>query len=989
MSQEQPLYSEAYSKTLALAARYASGAGDNVLRLKHLLAAFLDTDGDVFREILGVKRLIRPENLSFEARDGEGETLISSQVNRILSLHGGRLDEAADSLGPVVELGLPHLAVAMLIKPRGPVLELLQLNAVVPNNAAFVEDVIARAQKVADADFNKACAKSRANRMKSLKQIKADISKLCHGQEKAVEAFIAHVASAMTMPPSERGFRPISTAFLGGPGTGKSMMATAFRDAWARAFNGGKPDIIDMSRYSVEQLITEICGRDPCWKDGGTEGDVTSEAARFPRGVLVFDNIDKAHPGALVPIANMLTTGKLVDEFTGKEVSFAGNVVILITNQGASYIESGKFAHLCARNGETIPREKLVEGVTAGFEAEMPEKAGILAEILKKVDVPILFKRHGVRSMRAIIGDAVAHALGKAKSIFEAEIRADSERLVDFFIETLQNLDSAHGIASAVESVVITRLERELLNAADHAIAEGSRVSIVSIFVDDLPKLDMPVDAGAEDPLAALERRTHARIRQARQLEYDIKVTFADGETKLHITNLRHTVMPSIEDAGWFSVCPPNTKPEDLVGLETAWARVRKFLASTSDSKAEGFKPDHILLYGPPGTGKTAFAKAIAHTLNRSFICVNAAKFTTSRNDNRAVGWMENLFATAERTESIVFIDECDAIGSRDNSNASQAPVINTLLTLLDGFEDSNVLVIGATNRPEMLDSALTRPGRLHTRIKVDVLRKAEDRAKLVDIFCRKANRDDLPEKLKNLIVRATDGLAPASILSILREMFDIAGAKTPTRHMFAQARNMEFAGEETQRPQLTDAERLHVAIHEAGHALVATLRGHDWLQVTINGVADNLGFLERLRDGCLGNSMEKLKELIDISLAGHAAERLLGTVKEGSESDFLTATQDALRIVRGGFCEDGELAMAPESADGGQDWERNRPKANAILTERMKIVASLLAKHKTVLSAVAEALVQNGTLFQEDVVAALRRKQNLVDKKKGVRNNE
>ena len=88
MSQEQPLYSEAYSQTLALATRYASGADDNVLRLKHLLAAFLDTDGNVFREILGVKHLIRPENLSFEPKKPETRTSTS---------RGGDADQASRS----------------------------------------------------------------------------------------------------------------------------------------------------------------------------------------------------------------------------------------------------------------------------------------------------------------------------------------------------------------------------------------------------------------------------------------------------------------------------------------------------------------------------------------------------------------------------------------------------------------------------------------------------------------------------------------------------------------------------------------------------------------------------------------------------------------------------------------------------------------------------------------------------------------------------
>ena len=979
MHEKQPSFSEPYSKTLVLAMRYASGTGDKVVRLKHLLAAFLDTDGGVFRDILGVKHLIRPENLSFEPENPDGEILLSSQVNRILSLHGGRMEKVLDSLGPVIELGLPHLAAAILTKPRGPVLELLHLNAIDPDRTSYIDGVMARAQEIADMEFAESCAKERAGRMKSLRQIKMDLNKICHGQEKAIEALVAHVAATTSVPPSKRGFRPISAVFLGGPGTGKSLAATAFRDAWAHAFESGKPEIIDMGRYSVEQLVTGLCGRDPAWKDGGEEGAVTGQAARFPRGVIILENIDKAHSGALVPIAKMLSTGKLLDEFTGEEVSFAENIVILTASQGANYIESGKFARLCSRNGGTIPREKLIEGITAGLETKMPGKAGIISEILKKADLPILFKKHDVRSMYAIIGDAVDRTLAQAESIFRAEIAADREKLAAFFIETLQNLDSAHGIAPAVESAIIARLESELLNAPDHMDIDGSRISIA---VDDLPAIDMPGGAGTDDAIAALERRTHSRIRQAKQLEYGIETTFSGEETVLHITNLRHTVMPSIEDAGWFSVCPSDTRPEDLVGLETAWARVRNFLANSRDRKTEGFNPDHILLYGPPGTGKTAFAKAIARTLDRSFICVNGAKFTASSNDNRAVGRIEDLFAAAERTQSVIFIDECDAIGSRNGSNASQAPVVNTLLTLLDGFEDSNVLVIGATNRPEMLDSALTRPGRLHTRIKVDVLRKAEDRARLIDIFCRKADRSDLPENLKALVVQSTEGWAPASILSVLREMFDLAGDGIPTRRMFAQARNTEFAGDETQRAQLTAGEKLHVAIHEAGHALVATLHGHDWFQVSVGGIAGCLGFLESMDDGHTGKSMERLNERIDVALAGNAAERILDTVTEGSESDFLAATADAVRIVRGGFCEGGDLAIAPDPADRSRDWERYRPKANAILAERMKSVLSLLAKHKTALKAVAEGLVRNGTLFREDVAAVLCRERNRTAKK-------
>ena len=956
---------------MEFAKRYASSAEDHVLRLKHLLAALLDVDATILRKLLARDNLVRPENLDFEQVTPPEEIVISSQVNRILSLHGGRMENVAKALGAGTEIGLPHLAAAMVVKPRGIVLEMLQLNTFAANDSAYTDAVMARAQNLADEERRIALEAARAERMASLRKIKHELAASCHGQRDAVNALIAHVATATGETPSERAFRPITLAFIGGPGTGKTMMATKFRDGWAHLFKTGKPAVLDMSRFAVEQLITDICGRDPCWKDGGKPGALTRLAAENPRGVIIIENIDKAHPGALVPICNMLTDGKLTDEFTGEEVSFAENIVILATNQGTSYIDSGKFAHLCSSNGGTIPRDKLVEGVIAALEEDAPSKAGVLGEILSKVDVPIPFKRHDAISMAEIVSDAIDRTLQRMNKIFDADISADRESLVKFFLETLEKLDSAHGVGQNVENVLLTHLEDEILNSGDSPAFKRSKISIT---VDPLPEIDITSGPTSGDERTMLAARTRSRIRQAKHLDYDVNVSSAGDETTIHITNLRHTVMPSIEDAGWFSVCPPDVHPEDLVGLETAWTRVRNFIAHTETSGSGAIKPNHILLWGPPGTGKTAFAKAIARSLDRSFICVNAARFTTSANDNRAVAWIQELFATAERTESIIFIDECDAIGSRDKSLPTQAPVINTLLTLLDGFEENHVMVIGATNRPEMLDSALTRPGRLHTRIKVDVLRKSTDRSKLIDIFCRKSSRS-LPSNMKELVVSATDGWAPANILSVLRETFAIAGESEPTPRAFAQARNLEFAGDETQRPQLTDEEKLHVATHEAGHALAATLHGHRWLQVTITGCDNSLGFLEHLKEGSVGWSMKTLQEKIDVALAGNAAERILGTVSEGSESDFSTATEYARRIVRGGFCDGDELAVTPGFAEGEHGWERIRPRVNAILKERMDAVMELLTDNKNVLKYIAEELVRRGTLFPEDVSSAIRLK--------------
>ena len=966
----QPKYALKFKKVLDLAKSYGAGAEDHVVRLKHLLAAFLEIATPVWQELLDVERLLVPEKLRFEPGFTSNDRIfLSSQMNRILSLHGGRMDEVSRALGRISRVGLTELAAAMIIKPRGPVLDLLQMNGIDVSDAKFMDMFMDRVRKRVLAEDQAELEALRGKRLSSLREIRQKLLMRCHGQDNAVNTLIAQLATTIGQSALEREFRPASYALLGGSGTGKSLLATTLRDIWAMHFGTEKSPVLDMSRFSIEQLGQDMRGQDCSWKGGGKEGELTRLAAQNPYGVLIIDNIDKAHPDALVPIATMLVDGKLKDEFTGEDVSFANNIILLLTNRGTSYLESGKFARLCARCGGTVPREKVIEGVTAALAEEEPKKAGVIGEVLAKTGCPILFRRHDVRSQHKIVGDAIDRTVQQLGSVFRAKVGYDREALIGFFLETRQNLDSAHGVAQSVEDILMTRIERELMERPDVTDFTCPKISIV---VDKLPDIEVPEGAAEGDPLLSLERRTQRRIRQAKRLDYDVNVAFTSGETTVRLTNLRHAILPSIEDADFFTVTPPDVKPSDLVGLEAAWSKVSKFIAYLDGKSVDGMKPNHVLLWGPPGTGKTAFAKAVASTLDRSIICVNASKFTTSANDTRAVRWLQELFATAERTNSIIFLDECDAIGSRDNALPTQAPVINTLLTLLDGFEDNGVLVIGATNRPEMLDSALTRPGRLHTRIKVDVLRKSADRGKLVDIFCRKVKRT-IPATLKNFIVEATDSWAPANILNVLRETYDLAGNGTPTRKHFVQARNLEFAGEETQRAQLTADEKRQVAVHEAGHALVAALHGHKFIQVTINGCGGNLGFLERMSESALGASERRLKENIDVALAGNAAERILSMVAEGSESDFEHATDCARRLLSGGIQGDGELAVTPDFAVGEHEWQSLRPKVNKILRARMTKTIALLTEHKAELEKVSDNLLRKGTLFADEVAAILR----------------
>ena len=188
------------------------------------------------------------------------------------------------------------------------------------------------------------------------------------------------------------------------------------------------------------------------------------------------------------------------------------------------------------------------------------------------------------------------------------------------------------------------------------------------------------------------------------------------------------------------------------------------------------------------------------------------------------------------------------------------------------------------------------------------------------------------------------------------------------TRSDFIAARNVEHGGEETQRCELSDDERYAVAVHEAGHALMSSLHRHKWIQVTVNGTLGNLGFLERTAEGALGWSERKLRESIDVALAGRVAETLLAVPTEGAASDFRKATNYATRLVCGGFGNSDELAVTPESAAGPREWERLRPKINALLTARRSHVTRLFKTKKGVLKKIADELVAKRVLFAEDV---------------------
>ena len=314
--------------------------------------------------------------------------------------------------------------------------------------------------------------------------------------------------------------------------------------------------------------------------------------------------------------------------------------------------------------------------------------------------------------------------------------------------------------------------------------------------------------------------------------------------------------------------------------------------------------PGGVLLYGPPGTGKTLIAKALAGQCNATFIYASGSEFI-EKFVGIGASRIRTLFEKARRkTPAIIFIDELDAIGvsrSTDN-NSERDQTLNQFLIELDGFADnSGVVVMAATNRMDMLDSALLRPGRFDRHIFVgnpsSLTRKA--------IISHHIKNKPISKSFKiEKVVDKTNGLSGAHLANIVNESALMAirkGKKTIGNEEFDKAIIKTMAGLKNKNMVLSNKEKRIVSFHEAGHALVSfMLSGVLPDKVTIVPYGVSLGFvLSSTNEDKFILTKKELKEKICILLAGRASEEIIfGEISTGAQNDIVKANELANSMV-------------------------------------------------------------------------------------------
>lgn len=432
---------------------------------------------------------------------------------------------------------------------------------------------------------------------------------------------------------------------------------------------------------------------------------------------------------------------------------------------------------------------------------------------------------------------------------------------------------------------------------------------------------------------------------------------------------------------------------KDVAGLEGAKEEVQEVVDFLKNSekytKLGGKIPKGVLLVGPPGTGKTLLAKAVAGEAKVPFFSLSGSDFVEMFVGVGA-SRVRDLFAQAKaKSPAIIFIDEIDAIGRArgrgglQGGNDERENTLNQLLTEMDGFgTDTNVIVMAATNRADILDKALMRAGRFDRSIYVD-LPEMHERREIFDVHLAKIKL--APDIDRDFLAKQTPGFSGADIANVCNEAALIAARNNHefvTKQDFLDAVDRIIGGLEKKNKAIKPSEKKRVAFHEAGHATISWLVEHaaPLLKVTIVPRGRSLGAAWYLPEERSLTTTEQMLDEICATLGGRAAEQVaFGNISTGALSDLERVTKQAQAMVTiYGLSENiGNISYYDSSGQSEYSFGKPYSEETAkkidveikdIIENQYKRAVTILQENRDKLDALAQKLLEKEVIFREDL---------------------
>ncbi len=441
----------------------------------------------------------------------------------------------------------------------------------------------------------------------------------------------------------------------------------------------------------------------------------------------------------------------------------------------------------------------------------------------------------------------------------------------------------------------------------------------------------------------------------------------------------------------------PRTTFSDVAGYEGVKLEIREvvdFLRSANRFKEIGAKiPKGVLLVGPPGTGKTLLARAVAGEAGVPFLSVTGSDFMEMFVGVGA-SRVRDLFQTARKqAPAIIFIDEIDSIGRKRGAGLGgghdeREQTLNQMLAEMDGFETTEgVVMMAATNRPDILDPALLRPGRFDRQIVVP-LPDLEERLPILQVHCK--DKRIAPDVDLHVVARGTPGMSGADLANLVNESALHAvrrGATAIAMQDFEAARDRVLMGQRRESTVLSDKEKEATAYHEGGHAVLAyVLPDADPVhKVTILPTGMALGVTQQLPiEERHTYWREYIEDAVCVMMGGRCAEQtILGSISTGGSNDLQRATEMARKMVREfgmserigpmAWGQEGQVFLGEDLMHAARDYSDVTSRVideevERILREQEARAVRLLQEHRRGLAAVAAALLEKETIDGAEV---------------------